>query len=557
MTAPDRTRLHITPFNESLLERYIPASLRPKASNVSFHAVQTFPEKGFGFVELPKQDAMKLKNKLNGSTLKGSKVQIEEARPEKKRKHVEDEGEDEKAERKARKLAKKEKRKEDGVIPGHEIEEGRRVKRGWKGEDAKAARKADKEEHRKDKLLFRAGLPTGVSADESSAKKSKDKKSKEEKKQKRREKRKSQAVVEEFAKNKNPVALKDGVNLHNAEGYVDGVGWVGEDGEVIEAETEKMRRKRERHEAKALAKTERKAEKETERKAFERSPAKSPEQSRQPVYESHDEDEDGEPATKDRSSSTSSQQDDSSSGEEDAEEEAEGADEANKMDVDGAASSDDQASSSDSSAPDSPEAEPSTPAKETKKAIHPLEALYKRSNPDTSASKPRPLAIDTSFSFFGSEPGDNDDNNIDNESATRGPGAPPQTPHTKQDLEWRGQRSAAPTPDTAAIGKRFSFSFGTANGGSQEGDIEEDEDEDGAGEGMGSSKELKGNTEANTGAGIENPAAEGGADGEESAFRKFFYETRGENNRAWKRKRREGKKIVRQRENRRVSRRVV
>ena len=44
---------------------------------------------------------------------------------------------------------------------------------------------------------------------------------------------------------------------------------------------------------------------------------------------------------------------------------------------------------------------------------------------------------------------------------------------------------------------------------------------------------------------------------EESTFRKWFYEHRGDNNRAWKKKRREAKKVQRQRENRRATRRVV
>ena len=44
---------------------------------------------------------------------------------------------------------------------------------------------------------------------------------------------------------------------------------------------------------------------------------------------------------------------------------------------------------------------------------------------------------------------------------------------------------------------------------------------------------------------------------EESEFRKWFYENRGDLNRAWKKRRREEKKILRQRENRRLSRRIA
>ena len=74
MTTDDRVRLHITPFNESLVDRYIPASLKDQASNISFHTVETAPERGFGYVDLPAVEAQKLKKKLNGMTLKGTKV---------------------------------------------------------------------------------------------------------------------------------------------------------------------------------------------------------------------------------------------------------------------------------------------------------------------------------------------------------------------------------------------------------------------------------------------------------------------------------------------------
>lgn len=83
MTAEDRTRLHITPFNPSILDRFVPDAVKPVATNISFHAVETFPERGFGYVELPSSEAQKLKNKLNGTMLKGTKIKIEEAKPEK------------------------------------------------------------------------------------------------------------------------------------------------------------------------------------------------------------------------------------------------------------------------------------------------------------------------------------------------------------------------------------------------------------------------------------------------------------------------------------------
>ena len=57
-------RLHITPFTPALLKVYITPSVLPVAKNISYHTVETFPEKGFGFVELPAMEAQKLKKKL-------------------------------------------------------------------------------------------------------------------------------------------------------------------------------------------------------------------------------------------------------------------------------------------------------------------------------------------------------------------------------------------------------------------------------------------------------------------------------------------------------------
>ena len=179
-------------------------------------------------------------------------------------------------------------------------------------------------------------------------------------------------------------------------------------------------------------------------------------------------------------------------------------------------------------------AEEAAPAEE--KEIHPLEALFKRPTSSSSASaKNRPKPIDTSFSFFDPAAAGEED-----EDAEMGGAVPPKTPNTKRDLEWRSVRSAAPTPDTAAIGRKFSFPF--AGGDDEEEDEEWDEDDDVA---------MEEGEPAEAGAGAEQ------AGGEESGFRKWFYEHRGEFNRGWKKRRREEKKARRQRENRRVSRRVV
>ena len=115
-------RLHITPFTPALLKLYIPSSTLPFAKNISYHNLETFPEKGFGYVELPTMEAAKLKKKLNGSTLRGSKVRIEEAKPE-KRKAGED-AEDEEV-KKVKRVKKEKTKKDQGVLEGIELPTGR------------------------------------------------------------------------------------------------------------------------------------------------------------------------------------------------------------------------------------------------------------------------------------------------------------------------------------------------------------------------------------------------------------------------------------------------
>lgn len=219
------------------------------------------------------------------------------------------------------------------------------------------------------------------------------------------------------------------------------------------------------------------------------------------------------------------------------------------------------------SATPSPPQEPSVP-----KEIHPLEALYKRSvapNPTTGTpSKPTP--IKTSFSFFGNDE-DNSDigpedtyqslNNYNGFAGDAYEGVP-ETPY------YRRERSAAPTPDTAAIGKRFSFSFAGKNHHSN---IEEEEDYQGEEDGgygfedeqynanyepvVGKKKKVFADEDVDFGAGAEEEAQ--GGEGEETGFAKWFWENRGDSNRAWKKRRREVMKVGRQRENRRVGRKAV
>ena len=130
----------------------------------------------------------------------------------------------------------------------------------------------------------------------------------------------------------------------------------------------------------------------------------------------------------------------------------------------------------------------------------------------------------------------NDDIEMDDGGGEEEP-AVPLTPYTQRDFEWRGLRSAAPTPDTAHANKRFIWPV--------EGEGSDDENVE-AQTPMKSAKKDAAKDET-----------EEKKDGEEkSDFQKWFYEHRGETNRAWKKRRKVVGKEKRQRENRKRDNRV-
>lgn len=552
-------RLHITPLRPDLLKVYLAPSVLPSARNISYHTVETFPERGFGYVELPELEAQKLKKKLNGTTLKGSKVRIEMAKSEKRKVREEADAarEKEEAERPSKRTKKEKRKKEDGVLEGVELPGDRKVKRGWtepptKNRKEKKDKKDKKEKKDKDtsrqqkdskytkepEMLFKAKL-TPVAATEVARKdKGKEKKEKKDKnKSKARE-----VVVHEFEKNsKTPTFLKETkvtTEKKPAVDYINGVGWVDEDGTVVEPETGRAKHRR----ALELVDKPTEAQKawidgSTSHSAPKTKATKSKKAKKvTPPPSSSSED--------DESSVVSSSSEDSSS---ESESEAE-------SDAESTASSPAPAPGR----PKTPDAlqEPTSGEKE----VHPLEALFKRAKPapgpiSTPAKKLTP--INTSFSFF--------ENNEDTMEADGGEPIEnmPTTPFTQKDLEWRGLRSAAPTPDTAAIGRRFSFDW---RKGSHEADDDDDEE-------MGDAEadqQLSQNTKANAVAkrlpgvveededeGDAEAGAEQANDGPEekpeSEFRKWFWENRGDLNRAWKKRRRDALKAKRHSENKKMT----
>lgn len=538
MTTEARIRLHITPFNQELLQRYLPASVQPLATDISFHAVETFPERGFGYVELPASEALKLKNKLNGMTLKGSKVKIEEARPQRKRKGREEAEPEQAQDGEARKKVKKEKTKRkhgELVLEGHELPDGRHIKRGWTEDKTKSKKTSKKDDTIKDKKLkFKTVVPPNkIEVEKEGVKKSrtKEKKDEEEKKSGRK-----QVVVTEGKKSSRPAA---GGKARKGElQYEEGRGWVNEEGEVVEAETEKQKRKRERKAANKAA------EESAPKPVVEQDAiiAEAPELDSEPEDEGTIElahaslptreawSGDDDTASSSTVSSVSSVSSDSDS-ESETEPESDGDTEAG-LDRQLAQARSNTVSNKNTQTPEAI----SLPVGDVQeKEVHPLEALFKRAAPITTdqSPRPKPAPIDTSFSFFEAG-GDVDEDDVGATAELR----VPQTPRTKEDLAWRGQRSAAPTPDTAAIGKRFDFAFGQ-----DQAEHDNDEDDDVDDDEMADVDGLQ--------------QAKGGATQEESEFRKWFYENRGALNRGWKKRRKDERKSLRQRENRKIGRRVA
>lgn len=520
------TRLHITPLSASLLPSILPPSVLPNARNISYHSVQTFPDKPYGFLDLPTMDASKLKTKLNGSILKGQKIRIESAKP--KLEFIPEDPEPERPKR------EKKKRKRD-EIPGADIGE-RSVKRGWT--EPATTKKKDKERKVKSKYstgkecLFKTVLPANVAAH-----------SKVEKKEKKRKGRSREVVIHEFEKTtKYPTFLKSSALDGKKKGvreFVEGKGWVDEDGEVVEAVVAKSRPR----------KLEAKSNLSQETKKKESSPESSSAKS-QSVTEIP-------PEVLEETSSFGS----SSSEESEVEDEALTAEPKVKTSTlqsikEASPRASPSVSTSSSESEDNgqssnPLSAVSTPIKSSRPAsssgltikipspttittsVHPLEALYKRRKATSASNEPAPDTAAESFTFFGADADEPEGDGVGNGAEDR----VPLTPFTQRDFEYRGLRSAAPTPDTGFGNKRFLWPNPSDN--EDEADDQSDSpvrQSQAKGSGKGAKEEKSGDGE--------------GKGGEETEFQKWFYEHRGDTNRAWKKRRREVAKEKRQRENR-------
>ncbi|KAK6524980.1 hypothetical protein TWF281_011870 [Arthrobotrys megalospora] len=238
--ASDPVRLHIAPLTAESAKAIVAVK---HLSTASFHAIDTFPEKSYGFVTLPRAEAEALRKKYNGTVFRGVKMSVEEARPAKEA--VLSPNEDGAGKVKKNSPPKTSK-KEDGVLPGFELPEGRQVKRGWtKDITQKGAKGKSKPSAGTSECLFKTVLPPVIASEITKSESGEDKSNK--RKKSRARVVKNQVVVKEFKNStKFPAFLKmsslpTDMAERSAE-FVGGVGWVNDAGEVIEGAPTKRRK---------------------------------------------------------------------------------------------------------------------------------------------------------------------------------------------------------------------------------------------------------------------------------------------------------------------------
>lgn len=538
------TRLHITPLTPELLPSVLPTSIQPAATEISFHCIPTFPEKNYGYVTLPTMEAEKIRKKLNGSILKGKKFKVEVARPQKKRRSEGDAAPQSKAA--TEKTAKKRKTDND-FIEGYELPPDRQVKRGWtesatvknerrksekqmkkkKGKGEKEAKVQAKSKYtEKAECLFRTKVPPNraSSADPDHSG------------EKRRKKKSSQeTVVHEFSKTVTyPSFLRsDGEGSKCTATFEEGKGWLDDSGNIIEPINTCIKKDNYRPGQLAGAKEKKKSAK-ISPKQLASSARKSegiisPSEKEKTANSENDSDdwtsssgltlpdEDNGHSDSDSNMSSSSDESSISSSSEESHERPQKYESETPREVANATNA--------TSGETDVSVVPSQPREETNQLpfenVHPLEALFKHPAQDSSES--RPAEANTQFSFFGNGADIEDD---ESEPEPEPQPVEPQTPFTKKDIQLRGIRSAAPTPDTALASRIKWNSSDDTDDGEDSGDNETTD------------SKHKPNTPV--------------LNKDESEFSKWFWEHRGENNRAWKRRRREVAKEQRQKENRRT-----
>ncbi|KAI0998534.1 hypothetical protein K3495_g9663 [Podosphaera aphanis] len=559
-------RLHITPLTPSLLKTILPPSVQANSRNISYHTIQTFPEKSYGYVDLPLQDAERIKNKLHGCIIQGSKIRIQMARPIPVRDLEPALPQVERPERKK----KKRKRNE---LPGVEIGD-RRVKRGWTTpvqELKKTPGNSDKPVVKSKyttgpECLFKTVLPPNVASNSKTI----------ESKSKKKKRDCKEAVVHEFANtSKYATFLKDKSGSHNSRivnKFVKGVGWIDEYGDLVEKVSKRKQTLSDIPKIKTTRLPEPSAK--LKEQASKSNQLELDEESTKSLSDSETDNEDlknhssrssfssshlndGEksltevlksPTTPIKANDFSDVSSSSSSESEDDEsappkvtsllakvpetKDRDSSDSARSLKAPCFEAENDKIEAKEQDTPFSTDPPPTSPKTPLSIQIrpgfsqHPLEALYKKSEAPSLILKP------SEFKFFAAESEDISD---DHYTSTDQYGvAMPLTPFTKREFEHRIIRSAAPTPDTAHINKSFIWPPRNDDNITEKDEqvIEERENDD-------------------QDSHLSTPYADvPSAASKESDFQAWFWEQRGSLNRSWKKRRKSVLKEQRQRGNR-------
>lgn len=517
-------------------------------------------------------EAEKIKKKLNGSILKGHKVRVEEARPDKKMKRpregdvVNDIGEEHTV-KKARKTKTKQEPR-DGILPGYELPESRKVERGWTESQAEKNPKSKKDKKQKKtrakassltgkpECLFRTKVPPNavkiadVSRSNPTAKPNKKGKSSRE------------VVVHEFTNTtKHAKFLRESQNSQGQKAvsdYIDGKGWVDKNGDVVEPESLTYRTRSKPKKDTVTIDDNGTSPSDTGSNSSQGDSSPNKHSPKLLITSLHHEadDETSSSGTSSISGSKSEADEEVSETSGDPTASLEASDESsvnsseneerieekigNPIKKTRSTSRSTSSMSLGKETDTTPKANDSTTEPEPEsKEVHPLEALFKRPKSTASSSPRKPtLEVRTSFSFFDPDAAEEGSSRI----------TIPQTPFTQRDIQERRLRSAAPTPDTAAPGKTFANVWaGDLNIEEADEDKEEEEED---------TTDPDPNNTPPAGKGHTSEEDEKGKP-HESDFAKWFWEHRGETNRAWKKRRREAAKEKRQRENRTRGRSAV
>ena len=532
-------RLHITPFTPELYQTLISGKSREFVSGVSFHQIKTFPESAYGYISLPDKEAQRLK-RLNGAVFKGKKLHIAIARPEKWRLVDNMDTVTGENHRRSSKRQRAKSSRRENVISGFELPKDRHIKRGWAvpatngnrpNTGKRKANLTSSEAVDTSEILFRASFPSNKLPI----------KPKNDEADKKRKRPTGKITV---GKSNNRRKLQSRLPITDkgmVSQYIDGQGWVDGDQELVEAHIKKQRT-----EESSISPTQDPtigsagdtndagqssvSSKESIMSLNETSPVQASRLSNGDVVKEETPSHSSIPPVNEntligRRSSLATKNFDKVQ---------------RQRQVSFALCEEDQTAKAYATANE-------VSMIEAEKEVHPLEKIFK---PSKSIDKGPILApIQTSFSFFD---GNNEDDKQTHESL--------QTPFTIQDRRRRQIRSPAPTPDTAAIPRKASWPWaenmtkagenkkpGTAplDGHREKGENgDENDDEDENEEVKASSlPEQKDEEAVNHVKKVKS----------ESDFAKWFWENRGENNRAWRRRRREAMKTERQRQNKRLA----